>query len=358
MSIFWNKVRGKWEIQVFVQGHRLSRLLPDPRSRPDPTSPPREARLLEAHLKLQLQRGEVPSRRQTLEALAEAYLQAARLRCTPRGVEYLESRIPHLLRLLPARLDRLTRQVVETYRVTRSQEGVSNATINREVSVLKAMLNRAMDWEWLPRNPLTRFKPLPEPPERIRYLEPAQFRAILAELTLSLQILALTSCLTLLRLSELLSLRWNQFDSSALEVPVKGGRLKRLPLTLPLISLLSRLPRLGPWVFTNPTTVRPYTSMGVKASWRRACRRAGIEDFRFHDLRHQGATLLYELGYDEGMIKRIGGWRSTAVMERYRHGREPLVVDALQALGNTFVPYLTPDASTNQLTPVDRHDRK
>ncbi len=291
-----------------------------------------------------------------------SYLQAARLRCAPRGLEYLESRIPHLLRLLPSHLDRITRQVVEEYRVTRRQEGVSNATINREVSVLKAMLNRAVDWEWLPRNPLSRFKPLPEPPERIRYLEPAQFRAILAELTPPLRILALTSCLTLLRLSELLSLRWDQFDGSVLEVPVKGGRLKRLPLTIPLVSLLSRLPRLGPWVFTNPATMKPYTSMGVKASWRRACSRAGIKDFRFHDLRHQGATLLYELGYDEGMIKRIGGWRSTAAMERYRHVREPLVVEAIQALGNTLVPYfnpdLNPDTSTNQLTPVDRHGKK
>lgn len=130
-----------------------------------------------------------------------------------------------------------------------------------------------------------------------------------------------------------------------LEVPVKGGRLKCLPLTPPLMSLLSRLPRLGPYVFTNPATLQPYTRAGVKASWQRACRRARIKDFRFHDLRHQAATLLYELGYDEGMIKRIGGWRSTAAMERYRHVREPLVVEALQALGNTLMPYLTADAS-------------
>lgn len=358
MSIFWNKVRGKWEIQVFSQGQRLSRLLPDPRSRPDPSSPPREARLLEAHLKLQLQRGEASAQRQTLKALADAYLQTAKLRCRPRGVEYLESRIPHLLRLLPSRVDRITRQLVETYRVTRHQEGVSNATINREVSVLKAMLNRAVDWEWLPRNPLARFKPLPEPPERVRYLEPAQFRAILAELTLPLQVLALASCLTLLRVSELLSLRWDQFDSSVLEVPVKGGRLKRLPLTPPIVGLLSRLPHLGPWVFTNPATMKPYTSAGVKASWRRACCRAEIKDFRFHDLRHQGATLLYELGYDEGMIKRIGGWRSTAAMERYRHIREPLVVDALQALWSTLVPYLALEPSTNQLISANRQGKE
>lgn len=356
MSIFWNKTKRKWEIQVFFQGQRVSRLLPDPRSRPDPTSPPREARLLEAHLKLQLQRGEASARRQTLPALADAYLQAARLRCTPRGLEYLESRIPHLLRLLPSRPDRITRQVVEAYRVTRRREGASNATINREVSVLKAMLNRAVDWEWLPRNPLTRFKPLPEPPERIRYLEPAQFRAILTELTPPLRILTLASCLTLLRLSELLSLRWEQLDGSGLEVPVKGRRLKCLPLTPPLVSLLSRLPRLGPYVFTNPATLKPYTRAGVKASWQRACRRAGVKDFRFHDLRHQGATLLYELGYDEGMIKRIGGWRSTAAMERYRHVREPLVVEALQALGNTLAPYL--DADADKLAPVDRRGKE
>lgn len=52
--------------------------------------------------------------------------------------------------------------------------------------------------------------------------------------------------------------------------------------------------------------------------------RAGIEDFRFHDLRHTRASWLIQSGVPLSVLQEMGGWESIEMVRRYAHGTEPL----------------------------------
>ncbi|MDO2365702.1 site-specific integrase, partial [Escherichia coli] len=54
-------------------------------------------------------------------------------------------------------------------------------------------------------------------------------------------------------------------------------------------------------------------------SWLSACRRAGIEDFRFHDLRHTWASWLIQSGVPLSVLQEMGGWESIEMVRRYAH---------------------------------------
>lgn len=54
-------------------------------------------------------------------------------------------------------------------------------------------------------------------------------------------------------------------------------------------------------------------------AWNAACRRAGIEDFRFHDLRHTWASWLIQSGVPLSVLQEMGGWESIEMVRRYAH---------------------------------------
>lgn len=62
----------------------------------------------------------------------------------------------------------------------------------------------------------------------------------------------------------------------------------------------------------------PITQVNTKA-WRNALKRAGIEDFRWHDLRHTFATWHREAGTPTHELQRLGGWKTQSMVERYAH---------------------------------------
>lgn len=54
-------------------------------------------------------------------------------------------------------------------------------------------------------------------------------------------------------------------------------------------------------------------------AWNATCRRAGIEDFRFHDLRHTWASWLIQSGVPLSVLQEMGGWESIEMVRRYAH---------------------------------------
>ena len=90
-----------------------------------------------------------------------------------------------------------------------------------------------------------------------------------------------------MRLEELLGLRWDQVQMERREVRLvatKSNRPRVVPLSDRAVAVLAAVVRIGasPHVFTNPHTGRRYRNL--RHSFRRACSRAGISDFRWHDL--------------------------------------------------------------------------
>ena len=108
-------------------------------------------------------------------------------------------------------LDAVTREVIDKITDAKQREGVSNATVNRILEVLRAILRKCRDdWEWIDRVPKVRM--LSEPTRRIRFLTHEKAQALLAELPLHLRRMALFSLATGLRKANVTGLLWSQVD--------------------------------------------------------------------------------------------------------------------------------------------------
>lgn len=79
----------------------------------------------------------------------------------------------------------------------------------------------------------------------------------------------------------------------------------------------------------------PVVQVNTKA-WRNALMRAGIEDFRWHDLRHTFATWHREAGTPTYELQRLGGWKTQSMVERYAHVAPDGLIHAANRIDNLF----------------------
>ena len=116
---------------------------------------------------------------------------------------------------------------------------------------------------------------------------------------------------------DLVSLRWEGIDLSrrtALLADTKNGEARSVPLSSTAISVLRSIPRgLHGEVFPGLTTE------AVKRAYVRAARRAGIANLRFHDLRHEATTRLFEKGLNIMEVATITGHKDLRMLRRYTH---------------------------------------
>jgi len=207
---------------------------------------------------------------------------------------------------------------VESYKIWRKAQ-VSPATVNREVACLKRILNLATKWGKLQANPVREVKPFKEPRAPVRFLSEEEARRLIEACSPTLRPIVVVAIHTLLRKGEILGLTWDRVNLGERFITVvetKNGEPRRVPLNATVVELLEKLPRRGEYVFTN-SSGKPYRC--VKRIFAKACAKAGIRNFRFHDLRHTGASWLVMNGVDLLTVKKVGGWKTLAMVERYAH---------------------------------------
>jgi integrase len=234
-------------------------------------------------------------------------------------------------------LESLTPDLVETYIVYRQKEGqlnhkgkpISGTSLNKEIACLKTIVRRAMLNGQIDRNPIfgvRKFKEIP----RNRTLNPEEFKRLYMASTPRLRPIIALAYLTGMRCGEILGLKRSQLDFQykvlvleALETKTMESR--EVPLSDPLIGLIKQVPPTpgSPYVFTYKG--KPMKS--IKTAFKRACRKAGIENFRFHDLRHCTATNLRKAGVSDNVSMSILGHKTNSVFRGYdrvdrddRHG--------------------------------------
>ena len=127
------------------------------------------------------------------------------------------------------------------------------------------------------------------------------------------------------RESEICSLRRADHDGDEILVrdvkdPRKRGINFRAALTPEARAVLERQPNTGELIF-------PYNPRSVQAAFTRACAMLGIEDLHFHDLRHEGVSRLFELGWTIPQVAMVSGHRSWQNLQRYTHLAGPEPVD-------------------------------
>jgi len=283
---------------------------------------------LEAHRERQWE--EQPSR--TFDELMLTYLKstAGEKRATERDRYSVK-------RLFPAftgrELHTLRPSDIRAYIDERKDDGAGPGTINRELGLLSSAINYARrEWEWDIPNPVSGRK-LKEPEGRVRWITQSEADALIEaagkepkapHLADFIRLALNTGC----RRDELLRLEWKRVDLQAglihLEAHhTKSGRRRSVPLNRSAReSILSRADfrtlhcPASPWVFCDRQGRRVQS---IKRSWSTACRRAGIRDFRIHDLRHTCAAWLVSAGVPLTEVRDLLGHSTITMTERYAH---------------------------------------
>lgn len=283
----------------------------------------------------------MPSKRignHTFKELADSYLTWAHRQRSFSSKRGFVLQLLEAFGNLPLRF--FTTKLVEEFQTQRLTQGNKPATVNRLIATLKHMFTKAVDWDMVEEEALKRVrkvKLLREDNRRLRFLSKEEMLRLLESCSSHLHPIVLTAFNTGMRKSEILNLRWNQVDFKhgfiLLEV-TKSGERREIPMNQILRETLRKIPRRlnNPHVFTNGKG-KPYKD--VKGSFASALRKAGIKDFKFHDLRHTFASHLVMEGVDLTTVKELLGHKTLNMTLRYAHlapGHKVRAVSVLEKL--------------------------
>lgn len=218
-------------------------------------------------------------------------------------------------------LDAVNRDLIDKITDAKIAEGVSNATVNRLLEVLRAILRRCVnEWEWLDRAPF--IKMLKEPTRRIRYLTHNEAQRLIAALPEHLADMAAFSLATGLRRANVTGLQWSQVDLTRRLAWIHPDQAKaRKAIAVPLnaeavLLIRKQIGKHAHFVFSYKG--KPIYQVSTKA-WYKGLMTAGIEDFRWHDLRHTWASWHVQNGTPLFALQELGGWESPEMVRRYAH---------------------------------------
>ena len=203
----------------------------------------------------------------------------------------------------------------------------SDATINRYLAALSVVLSTCVkSWEWLEVSPMRRVEKRKEPRGRVRFLSDDE-RAHLLDACKGhpdLYAAVLLALTTGARRMEIMSLSWAQVDLSRRVILLehtKNGERRPLPIVGPALDILrerAKVRRLDTdLVFPGRTD--PKQPVDLRTPWETALKRAGIENFHWHDLRHTTASYLAMNGAGLQEIAAVLGHKTLAMVKRYAH---------------------------------------
>ena len=134
---------------------------------------------------------------------------------------------------------------------------------------------------------------------------------------------------TAMRRGELLGLRWEHvdFETRVAHLPLtKNGEARDIPLSRRAAATLSTI-KAGK--DRDAERVFPMTGNSVRLAFEHLRVRAGMSDFRFHDLRHEGVSRLFEKGLNIAEVSTISGHKELRMLQRYTHLRAADLVKRL-----------------------------
>jgi integrase len=239
-------------------------------------------------------------------------------------------------------LRRFDTRMIEQFQTERIQKGNKPGTVNRLISIMKHMFTKAVDWNMVEDETLKRVrraKLLEENNRRLRYLSKDECQALINNCDGHLKPIVIMAMNTGMRKGEILNLKWDNVDLKhdfILLDMTKNGERREIPINSTLKETLSRMIRRVnvPYVFISNKTGERYGNL--QRSFNTACRRAGIKDFHFHDLRHTFASQLVMAGIDLTTIKELLGHKTLTMTLRYAHLAPSHKVKAVDILDSTI----------------------
>ena len=226
-------------------------------------------------------------------------------------------------------------------RTNRYDKAISGSTVNRNMAVLSAVFKVAVkELGWVAKNPVVNVTRFAEGKGRERFLTEKErdrlFERCEASPCAALLPLVKLALATGARKGELLSLQWANVDLDRRVVrftDTKNGDQRTVPLAASAVATLkawraNRLP-VGPVFAVNIGT--------IDQSWQEARAGAGLDDVRFHDLRHSAASYLAMSGASLMDIAAILGHKTLAMVKRYSHLSEQHTTAAIDRMAEKFL---------------------
>lgn len=247
-------------------------------------------------------------------------------------------------------LRRFDTRLLEQFQTEKLAKGKKAATVNRHLATLKHMFTKACEWDMVEEDVLKRVrrtKLLEENNRRLRFLSREDCAKLIAACDPHLRPIVITALNTGMRKGEILSLKWEHVDlvhGFILLDITKNGERREVPINETLRETLTvlfkgtkeRPRRLDvPHVFYDAKTVKAYGD--VKKSFASACKRAGVKDFKFHDLRHTFASHLVMQGVDLTTVKELLGHKTITMTLRYAHLAPSHKIKAVSVLDDALM---------------------
>lgn len=229
----------------------------------------------------------------------------------------------------PTRLFDVRVRQIERFKAKQLEAKLKPKTINNQLAVLSRMLNCAVEWEYLEAAPRVKWLKAPKPEMTFLEFDEAERLVQAAEHGLE-RLLILTALNTGLRIGELLALRWDDVDFERRQIHVrrsyirghvdtpKSGRDRVVPMTADIFASLRSYRHLcGPLAFCN--TDGSYLTDNQTKHLYRACRKAFLDEFGWHVLRHSFASHLVMRGAPLKAVQELLGHATIDMTMRYAH---------------------------------------
>lgn len=236
-------------------------------------------------------------------------------------------------------LAEITPRLIVEYKNQLFAAGLASASVNRHLATLKKAFNLALrEWEWCQRNPVLSVSMERESNGRDRWLTLDEEGRLLAACAPWLRDVVQFALGTGMRMGEILALSWRGVDLTRRTVMVfqsKNGERRTIPLNQTILALLKErgtLRSLSTDLVFPSKAHTPLESGHLRRSFRLALRKAGIEDFHFHDLRHTFATRLVQAGVELYKVQRLLGHKSPMMTQRYAHHYPESLRDGVEIL--------------------------
>lgn len=340
-----------WYVRLYANGRRIRESTG--------TDNKRLAEDIYAKKRLELKEGRYFQQNQgnkrTFKYMAEKYMAEYAVKKVPKSIKRDTIFLKHLLPVFGNMyLSQITPNMINNYKVKRRNEGVAPKTINHELGFCKHAFNIAVkEWEWIRDNPFTKvsMEKLPQP--RVRWLTEEEFERLYQACGDRLKPIVLLAVKTGMRQDNVLSLKWQEVDLSKgvirLEHTKNGERLG-LPINDTVRILLMELNKVrhinSEYVFHDKAGNR-LSATTVQHAFHRACKKAGIQDFRFHDLRHTFASWLVQGGVDLYRVQRLLGHKTGEMTRRYAHLAPENLKTAVNSLNSIGTATKTATATMN-----------
>ena len=213
----------------------------------------------------------------------------------------------------------LSPEVLAKFRDRRLEQGLRAS--GYDLQLIRHALNVAKA-EWgvtLQSNPVDAIRMPPKPKPRERRLKPGEYELLLSHAAISqswfMKPLIILAVETGMRLGEMLKLTWDDWDSEKRTLHLrdtKNGSNRLIPLSVNATAAIQTLTK-------SHQRILPTNYQAVKSAWRRLCSRAGIQQLRFHDLRHEAISRWFENGMTLAEVAILSGHRTKSSLLAYAH---------------------------------------